>query len=247
MIYYGKTKKSTHGHRTTLPFCTHFTLATQSAPSYRNPRATVTLPCTYPIPTLYLPYITWPGIRIIDSPGDQAGRSYPVPTLHLRPSQATLYFRLSYTPSYPIRGRGATLHLPSLYHSPTQCLSALQATKSDRPTLHLCCPLCGGLPYTTHSPGPKTVHPSDQVQPAYPTPSPSPDDSHPEGDRHPHTAKSRRATLHPSATPPTRPRLAGHTLGKSRRRTAYPQQIVTTRLLYCLQDRFAQLSRLQRI
>lgn len=34
---------------------------------------------------------------------------------------------------------------------------------------------------------------------------------------------------------------------KSRRRTAYPQQIVTTRLLYCLQDRFAQLSRLQRI
>ncbi len=36
-------------------------------------------------------------------------------------------------------------------------------------------------------------------------------------------------------------------LGKSRRRTAYPQQIVTTRLLYCLQDRFAQLSRLQRI
>jgi hypothetical protein len=43
------------------------------------------------------------------------------------------------------------------------------------------------------------------------------------------------------------PRLAERTLGKSRRRTAYPQQIVTTRLLYCLQDRFAQLSRLQRI
>jgi len=35
--------------------------------------------------------------------------------------------------------------------------------------------------------------------------------------------------------------------GKSRRRRAYPQQIVTTRLLYCLQDPFAQLSRLQRI
>ena len=33
-------------------------------------------------------------------------------------------------------------------------------------------------------------------------------------------------------------------LGEGR---AYPQQIVTTRLLYCLQDRFAQLSRLQRI
>ena len=34
---------------------------------------------------------------------------------------------------------------------------------------------------------------------------------------------------------------------KSRQRRAYPQQIVTTRLLYCLQDPFAQLSRLQRI
>lgn len=34
---------------------------------------------------------------------------------------------------------------------------------------------------------------------------------------------------------------------KSRRRRAYPQQIVTTRLLYCLQDPFAHLSRLQRI
>jgi len=34
---------------------------------------------------------------------------------------------------------------------------------------------------------------------------------------------------------------------KSRRRRADPQQIVTTRLLYCLQDPFAQLSRLQRI
>lgn len=34
---------------------------------------------------------------------------------------------------------------------------------------------------------------------------------------------------------------------KSRQSRAYPQQIVTTRLLYCLQDPFAQLSRLQRI
>lgn len=48
--------------------------------------------------------------------------------------------------------------------------------------------------------------------------------------------------------PYTPPALGGLlALGKSRRRTAYPQQIVTTRLLYCLQDRFAQLSRLQRI
>lgn len=51
----------------------------------------------------------------------------------------------------------------------------------------------------------------------------------------------------PGLRTPTPPRLAEPVLGKSRRRTAYPQQIVTTRLLYCLQDRFAQLSRLQRI
>jgi hypothetical protein len=68
-----------------------------------------------------------------------------------------------------------------------------------------------------------------------------------------------------SATPPSPHRVAQHTTppsspvrlaernrwralaGKSRRRRAYPQQIVTTRLLYCLQDPFAQLSRLQRI
>ena len=48
-------------------------------------------------------------------------------------------------------------------------------------------------------------------------------------------------------TPTTPSHCESLSLGKSRRRTAYPQQIVTTRLLYCLQDRFAQLSRLQRI
>lgn len=36
-------------------------------------------------------------------------------------------------------------------------------------------------------------------------------------------------------------------LRKSRRSRAYPQQIVTTRLLYCLQDPFAHQSRLQGI
>ena len=100
--------------------------------------------------------------------------------------------------AYPIPGRETTLHLPCTTR-PTQCLSTVPATKSDRPTLHPRCPLCGGLPYTTHSPGPKTVHPSDQVQPAYPTPSPPQDDSHPEGDRHP-TRPS------PDGLPYTRPR-----------------------------------------
>ena len=82
------------------------------------------------------------------------------------------------------------------------------------------------------------------------------------------TSETAWLTLHPSTTnanqkrrsrktlfvlqlhrrePLRRPVMRSDTLGKSRRRTAYPQQIVTTRLLYCLQDRFAQLSRLQRI
>jgi hypothetical protein len=70
--------------------------------------------------------------------------------------------------------------------------------------------------------------------------------------------KSNLLTLHPppgddtSKAPKTQNpynslNCSEKSLGKSRRRTAYPQQIVTTRLLYCLQDRFAQLSRLQRI
>ena len=50
-----------------------------------------------------------------------------------------------------------------------------------------------------------------------------------------------------NTVPPICPPVGDSHRGKSRRRTAYPQQIVTTRLLYCLQDPFAQLSRLQRI
>lgn len=65
--------------------------------------------------------------------------------------------------------------------------------------------------------------------------------------RHPFLACPRplaTCPLSPQGTP-NRGRLAFG--GKSRRRRAYPQQIVTTRLLYCLQDPFAHLSRLQRI
>ena len=52
----------------------------------------------------------------------------------------------------------------------------------------------------------------------------------------------------PATTPLTQPAPRRAVKSeKSRRRRAYPQQIVTTRLLYCLQDPFAQLSRLQRI
>ena len=58
----------------------------------------------------------------------------------------------------------------------------------------------------------------------------------------PATTKPDRNPRAPPLDPPRRV-----VTGKSRRRRAYPQQIVTTRLLYCLQDPFAQLSRLQRI
>ena len=56
------------------------------------------------------------------------------------------------------------------------------------------------------------------------------------------------AAAAPATTPLTQPAPRRAVMSeKSRRRRAYPQQIVTTRLLYCLQDPFAQLSRLQRI
>ena len=56
------------------------------------------------------------------------------------------------------------------------------------------------------------------------------------------------AAAAPATTPLTQPAPRRAVKSeKSRRRRAYPQQIVTTRLLYCLQDPFAQLSRLQRI
>lgn len=47
--------------------------------------------------------------------------------------------------------------------------------------------------------------------------------------------------------PSLAPRAGDASVGNRGKDSAYPQQIVTTRLLYCLQDRFAQLSRLQRI
>lgn len=53
-------------------------------------------------------------------------------------------------------------------------------------------------------------------------------------------------SLH-TETSRSRGAAAAKFMRKSRRRRAYPQQIVTTRLLYCLQDPFAHLSRLQRI
>lgn len=71
----------------------------------------------------------------------------------------------------------------------------------------------------------------------------------------PNSTKSNSTTLHrPSGDDTSKnpqplqvSRNPENPLGKSRRRTAYPQQIVTTRLLYCLQYPVAHLSRIQRI
>ena len=82
-----------------------------------------------------------------------------------------------------------------------------------------------GLPIARHT---NDFH---QVKPAYPAP----------------TARRRHIKNPKAHNPYNSLNCSEKSLGKSRRRTAYPQQIVTTRLLYCLQDRFAQLSRLQRI
>jgi len=118
MIYYGKTKKSTHGHRTTLPLCTPFALATQSAQSYRNP--TADLPCTYPIPTSYpvlpplhrlpvysshrRPQRPSPTVLPCTYPTPPAQPSYPIlPTL--------LHAWLPYT-------RSRNYPPPTLYHPP---------------------------------------------------------------------------------------------------------------------------------
>lgn len=58
--------------------------------------------------------------------------------------------------------------------------------------------------------------------------------------------RSLKTPFHPIPTPSVDTPWA-LLLRKSRRRRAYPQQIVTTRLLYCLQDPFAHPSRLQGI
>lgn len=119
------------------------------------------------------------------------------------------------------------------------------STKTKQPTLdpfHLI--------YSTA--GPQIDPRIDQDRAAYPAPSSTqPCQTSTESN----STKSNSTTLHrPSGDDTSKipqplqvSRNPENPLGKSRRRTAYPQQIVTTRLLYCLQDRFAQLSRLQRI
>lgn len=89
--------------------------------------------------------------------------------------------------------------------------------------------------------------PGRQVKCAYPTGAPAPCTSAlPPGPRPPRGPQPAAHQL-PLDLSPYQPAWPVNDMGKSRRRRAYPQQIVTTRLLYCLQDPFAHLSRLQRI
>jgi hypothetical protein len=187
-----------------------------------------------------------------------------------RPTYPTLvgrYGAYEHRPTYPtlVHVDRPTLHLrahrrptyPTLVpvDRPTLHLSADMAPMStdrpnpplvpvDRPTLYWC--PTGSLPCSAL---PESAALPPQARPTYPIPPPS------QASRAT-AAKSDRPTLH---RPPRTHRNVSHSvilcthprravkLEKSRRRRAYPQQIVTTRLLYCLQDPFAQLSRLQRI
>ena len=164
---YGKTKKSTHGHQTTKPSCTHFergpvpdparrreSNATSPAAGRRRVEAPRRIARTYPVPTLYLPYTTtYPG-PTLDLPGTwisnrgAQGRPTSPPTHPSEKFNWILYAsqgrgqvhrdRLPW--SYP----GATLYLPRTYPVPPAPRHRADTTY-PAPTLH--------LPYTT-SPAP---------------------------------------------------------------------------------------------
>ena len=114
----------------------------------------------------------------------------------------------------------------------------------DRPTLHD----TSSLPSSMSSPSRPVIR---RPENAYPAPIPAQDlPSLP--DLPSAQPMSYRPTLQATAgaevsTSPSASPSSGVRDGKSGRRTAYPQRIVATRPLYRLQDRFAQLSRLQRI
>lgn len=200
---------------------------------------------------------------------------YPVPTLHRRqnrrasspaprppgtPRPAPSLPRNTADPAPVNNYSGSTYPAPHAAPPPLQAPRGARrpvpATRRSMATFRLV--LYGKRRKTTHE---QPKYPA-QVKPTYPVPTLHPA-AHATLDGHAILTKSDRLTLYllpharirqadpPSLShsrePPTHSRLAGPVLGKSRRRTAYPQQIVTTRLLYCLQDRFAQLSRLQRI
>lgn len=169
------------------------------------------------VPNRLTPYMPDPRKR----PSPPTGLPYTYPRTQKRPSP---------NPSprlpYPIHALGSKR--PSPKTTPRTALPyAFQIQRNDDP-VEVSSPRPA---YPIHIPDPK----NDQVRDRGPR-SPYPT----------HAGPQRHRGL-PSPSSPIRPRRGGVLTGKSRRRRAYPQQIVTTRLLYCLQDPFAHLSRLQRI
>ena len=199
-------------------------------------RAEPGLPCTPP------PNPSLPGRHSASAPTNNSpGFAYPAPPAGALPapggrrSPPSQALRRAPRPAHARRDSRAAFHFPQKYPAPRP---AARPARDDRAQVRATYPTPAAgnarpdLPCTDRAPR-RSTRPGAQVRPAYPTPAPpgpSP------GDRSP-----------PEEPPYGGPNQWDALLGKSRRRTAYPQQIVTTRLLYCLQDRFAQLSRLQRI
>lgn len=198
----------------------------------RDPAPTLHLPCTYPRP---------PG-------GDSQPASQPA---REPPSRCAAAARRPLTARRVLPTSEAGPDAPPPVARPRRCPArpgALPLTSRPRPpaTRPRLQALARYLPFPAKSSS--RGSPPPQVRPAYPgapPPSNAPPPPRKVGAAYPVPPRRRpRKPLLPPARPPS---SGSQSLGKSRRRTAYPQQIVTTRLLYCLQDRFAQLSRLQRI
>ena len=176
--------------------------------------------------------------------------TYPAPRYLLPPPPSRPTLHLS--PPLPPHTDSPTLHPPHRVPNDLPCTAAASYQVASH---HL----PSGLPCTSPPP---TKAASSQA--AYPAPPSRRSKTGQQGDRaRPSPSASQPAYPAPRPgqrlqSPPPSPRSSSPVrlaernrwralAGKSRRRRAYPQQIVTTRLLYCLQDPFAQLSRLQRI
>jgi hypothetical protein len=185
--------------------------------------------------------------------------TYPVPTLELNLSclPCTSSRRIAQgKAAYPVAGGNGQLraHLGSnlpYTRPPTQvnpqadiqidndelAYPILPSHRQIHMSRHPSRPSSTSLPYTP--PGTQQLQPLDMLKRFSPSQTYLPCTRRPETTHQKHPPKTHN--------PYNSLNCSEKSLGKSRRRTAYPQQIVTTRLLYCLQDRFAQLSRLQRI
>ena len=176
-------------------------------------------------PTLYLD-LTYP-TPLLNSQNDLVVPAYPIPGL--------AYPRLLESNSKRRDSFRRDLPAPRLPYT-----SALSSLEASPPTLHrlsshlLTRPSPVGLPYTPplkatstfrpalcHFPTLKTTKPSRPtlylLSALKPTKSDRPTPYH---FSHSQTTNTFRPTLHRSSFTPTQPRLAEHTLGKSRRRTA---------------------------